>query len=154
MLNICVFIDADSCPVLVRNHTIKICNQLHLPVYVVANKNIPCDNSYTYNMIICEETKDSADNYILEHSKVNDIVITKDIVFANKLVEKNVRCLNDRGTIFTKENIKELLSERDFNLQLYNAGAVKRIYQGYNKKQFALFANCFDKVIHQSLTNI
>lgn len=100
-------------------------------------------------MIICDTSKDSADNFIYENSTNQDLVITRDIVFANRLVEKDIKTINDRGTIFTKENIKELLSSRDFDLQLANCGLVKHYNEGYDKKKFAMFANSFDKIIHQ-----
>lgn len=144
-----IWIDADSCPKMVRNHTIKIANQLAIQVTLVANKPIPCDIN-GYEMIICNEEKDAADRYIIEHCSNNDLVITRDIVFADKLVSKNIECINDRGTVFTSENIKSLLSERNFDFMLAQAGVVKHISEGYSKKNFALFANCLDKILHKN----
>lgn len=146
-----IWIDADSCPALVRNHVVKMGTRLNLKVCFVANKNIPCSEPGIFEMIICNQEKDAADNYIIENAKPNDLVITRDIVFANRLVEKNISAINDRGTVFTKENVKELLSSRDFDLQLANLGLVKHFNEGYDKKKFAAFANSFDKVIHQLL---
>ena len=100
-------------------------------------------------MIVCSDEKDAADNYILENAAEADLVITRDIVFADRLVSKNICCINDRGTIFSRENIKELLSERNFDFELAQIGLVKHYNEGYNKQKFAKFANCFDKIIHQ-----
>jgi len=146
-----IWIDADSCPSLVRNHAIKMGSRLNFTVKLVANKNIPCTEKSPFQMIICNQEKDSADNYIFENSKDKDLVITRDIVFADRLVTKGICTINDRGTVFTKENVKELLSTRDFDLQLANCGLVKHYNEGYDKKKFAMFANSFDKVIHQLL---
>lgn len=151
MNNINIWIDADSCPSLVRNYVIKYSAKLSLPVFLVANKNIPCSEKSPYKMIICPEEKDAADNYIFEHSTENDLVITKDIVFADRLVCKNVNVINDRGTVFTKDNIKQLLSERNYDFQLAQIGLVQHFNEGYDKKKFSAFANCFDKIIHQLL---
>lgn len=151
--NIKIWIDADSCPSLVRNHVVKIGNRLNCKVLFVANKNIPCSEKLPFEMIICEEEKDSADNYIFNNVENNDLVITRDIVFADRLISKKICTINDRGTIFTSENIKELLSGRDFDLQLANIGLVKHYNEGYDKKKFAKFANSFDKIIHQLLRN-
>lgn len=146
-----IWIDADSCPSLVRNHAVKMGNKLNFKVVFVANKNIPCTEKAPFEMIICNEAKDAADNYIFDNSKEKDLVITRDIVFADRLVTKGICTINDRGTVFTKENVKELLSTRDFDLQLANCGLVKHYNEGYDKKKFAMFANSFDKVIHQLL---
>lgn len=151
MKQIQIWIDADSCPALVRNHAVKIGKQLQLKVYFVANKEIKCDFTDGYEMIICNQEKDAADNYIYSNVQPGDLVITRDIVFADRLVEKNISCINDRGTIFTKDNIKPLLSSRDFDLSLAQMGLVKHYNEGYDKKKFAAFANSFDKVIHQLL---
>lgn len=146
-----IWIDADSCPSLVRNHAVKMGSRLNFKVVFVANKNIPCTEKSPFQMIICNSDKDAADNYIYENASEKDLVITRDIVFADRLVSKGIPAINDRGTIFTKENVKELLSTRDFDLQLANCGLVKHYNEGYDKKKFAMFANSFDKVIHQLL---
>lgn len=143
-----IYIDADSCPSLVRSHVVKMGIKYNLPVIFVANKQIPCDPP-TYEMIICSEEKDAADNYIIEKATIQDIVITRDIVFADRLVTKKIPCLNDRGTIFSEKNIKELLADRDFNLNLAEIGLVKHYNSGYDKKKFAAFCNAFDKLLHQ-----
>jgi len=148
-----IWIDADSCPTLVRNHVVKMGTKLNIPVNFVANKKIPCAESNNYNMIICNSEKDAADNFILENAKQFDLVITRDIVFADRLVSKQITAINDRGTSFTKENIKELLSERDFDFNLAQIGLVKHYNEGYDKKKFGAFANNFDKVIHSLIRN-
>ena len=119
-------------------------------VVFAANKKISCDTGI-FEMVICAEEKDAADNYIFENCKASDLVITRDIVFADRLVEKGICCINDRGTEFNREMIKERLSTRDFDLQLAEIGLVKHHHEGYDKKKFAAFANSFDKVIHRLL---
>ena len=102
-------------------------------------------------MITTDQNKDSADNYIFDHAALTDLVITRDIVFADRLVTKGILAINDRGTEFTKEIIKERLSERDFNLQLAQMGLSKSYHEGYDKKKFEKFANCLDRIIIRNL---
>ena len=152
-----IWIDADSCPSLVRNHVVKMGTKLLLEVFFVANKNIPCSlptlEKASLKMIICNAGKDEADNYIYDNVKENDLVITRDIVFADRLVARDICVINDRGTEFTKEIIKERLSTRNFDLQLAEMGLVKHFHEGYDKKKFGQFANCFDKTIHKLIRN-
>lgn len=144
-----IWIDADSCPSLVRNHVIKIGNKNNITVTLVANKNIPCNENLIFNMQIVSQSKDAADNYIFDKAEQNDLVITKDIIFADKLISKNISVINDRGTEFTKDNIKEILSERDFDYNLAQIGLVKHFHEGYDKQKFSKFANCFDRVFNK-----
>ena len=145
-----IWVDADSCPLLVRNHTVKTAAQKNIGVSFVANKEVKCDEPFPFEMIITEQQKDSADNYILEHAEPGDLVITKDIVFADKLVQKDITVINDRGTLFTKEIIKKRLEDRDFDMQLASIGVVKHFHEGYGKEKFSKFRECFDKALRQA----
>ena len=152
-MGITIWIDADSCPTAVRNHTVKIAAKKNIKVYFVANKNIPCDEQ-PFEMIICDSQKDAADDYILEHATTLDLVITRDIVFADRLVQKEITAINDRGTAFTIDNIKELLSDRDFDFALFQAGVVKHSRDGYSKKDFEKFSNCFDRTLNKLIRRL
>ncbi len=149
-----VWIDADSCPLLVRNHVTDYCAKRNIEVIFVANKKIECSTQNPFKMIITDGSKDAADNYIFDHVTGGtptvpspDLVITRDIVFADRLVTKGVHVINDRGTEFTAEIIKERLGERDFNLQLAQMGLSKPYHEGYDAKKFEKFCNCFDRVV-------
>ena len=147
-----IWIDADSCPLKVRNHVVDYSAKKGLNVFFVANKKIDCQSKNPFNMIITDAQKDSADNYIFEHVQSGtDRVITRDIVFADRLVQNGIITINDRGTEFTKEIIKERLSERDFNLQLAQMGLSKSYHEGYDQKKFEKFCNCLDRVIIKNL---
>jgi uncharacterized protein YaiI (UPF0178 family) len=149
-VNIHIWIDADSCPRIIRDYIIEYADKLHIPVVFAANRNIiPVKKTQFFSMIICENKPGAADDYISEHATCSDIVVTRDIPLAARLVEKKITVLNDRGTVYTSENIRERLSERDFNLQLAQIGVIQDGMHSYSKKQFSLFANCFDREIHQ-----
>lgn len=148
---ITIWIDADSCPRLVQEQAIKTSKENHFKLIFVANHEIR-KKSEDYEMIICGNEKDSADNYIFDSCTDNDLVITRDILFAARLVEKGITVINDRGTSFTKYNIEDKLRERnlDFNLaQLGFSGGKER---NYGQKEFTKFEKCFQQEIHKLLT--
>lgn len=149
-MSVQIWIDADSCPTRVRDHVVSYAKKINIPVIFVANKPISAKFE-NFTMIICEQEKDSADNYIYNHVNKNDLVITRDIVFADRLVSKEIAVINDRGTQFTKDNIKDKLADRDFDLQLAEIGLGGSKKNTYGQKQFIKFANCFDKVLHKLL---
>lgn len=149
-MSIKIWVDADSCPKLVRNYLVNYSCKLQLPIFFVANKNIPCENPNDFfSMIVTNNDSQAADNYILENACDFDIVVTRDILLADKLVEKKIVVLNDRGTLWTKENIKERKSERDFSFALSMIGLGGEKSNSYSKKEFSSFANCFDREIHK-----
>ena len=82
MTNFSIWVDADSCPTPVREIIIRFCKRLKLELIYVANHPIPMPKSELFKMIVCDATPDAADNYVVENSKKDDIVITRDIPMA------------------------------------------------------------------------
>lgn len=148
-----IWVDADSCPRMVKEYLVTYSEKLQLPIFFVANRPITFQNhNPLLKMIVCSKESQAADDYITENVSKYDIVITRDIPFAERLVNKNIKVVNDRGTVFSTENIKERLSERDFsyNLNIIGLGGYKK--NTYSKKEFGDFANCFDREIHRLIS--
>lgn len=145
-----IWIDADSCPRMVRDFVVSYAERLKIKTFFVANKQISAKNS-AFEMVVCDEKKDAADNYIFENAKIGDIVITRDILLAERLVEKKVCVINDRGKSWTRENIKESVSDRNFDYELSLIGLASHKKKTYNKKDFEKFANCFDREVHKAM---
>ena len=148
-----VWVDADSCPRSVRDYIVKKATDLSVAVSFVANRAVPVDEELLINkkssfeMITCENTPGAADDYIASRAENGDMIVTRDIPLAAKLTERGLCVLNDRGTCYTKESAKKKLADRNFNMQLAAAGLTGNKKNVYGKKEFALFAACFDKEI-------
>ena len=102
-------------------------------------------------MVLCKQESGAADNAILEKANIGDLVVTRDIPLAARLIEKNIRVINDRGLCFSKENIAELLKERDLSMQMaalgIQTGGKKK--KSYGQKELTAFSQCLDKIIQQ-----
>ncbi len=150
-----IFVDADSCPALVRKHIISFCEKQskYANALFVSNRAIPLPALPKNAQIhICPQIEQAADDYIFEHAQAHDAVITRDIPFAARLTKRDIICMNDRGTLFTKENIRERLSERDFNLNLVAlglGGSSKK--SSYGQKEFKKFCDCFEREMQKLL---
>lgn len=151
MIDFSIWVDADSCPIPVKDIIFRFCKRLNLKLIFVANHQIPMPKSELFQMIVCDATPDAADNYIVENASQNDIVITRDIPMASRLIEKNITTINDRGLLFTTENIREKLSLRNFNKELYDNGILSEKTSTFSKKDVNNFANCFDREIQKKL---
>ena len=146
-----IWVDADSCPVDDRQIIIRFAKRLHLKVFFAANHTIPIPKSDFFEMIIADASPDAADNIIVERTQPDDIVVTRDISLANRLLEKNITVINDRGTLFTPENIREKLSMREFNKSLFENGLISEKSSTFGKKEVNQFANCLDREIQKKL---
>ena len=154
-----VWIDGDSCPKKVKDFLFNYSKSKSFLINVVANRKVelPTDNPFI-NLIIVENLKDAADNHIFDNSSLNDIVVTRDILFAQRLVEKKVTVMNDRGLIFNEDNIQDKLREREFsmNLSAIGFGGGKNNYYGEKeiKKFIAVFEREFQTHVMNEIYNI
>ena len=90
---------------------------------------------------------DVADNHIVNEMDPGDLVITADIPLADAVVSKGGRALNPRGTLYTKQNIKQYLAIRDLNESLRSNGMISSNQSGLGPKEIQLFANHLDRLL-------
>jgi uncharacterized protein YaiI (UPF0178 family) len=115
------------------------------------NKNIDSDSlkliKSSIKMIVVETNSDSADDKVVELAREGDLAITHDIPLIDRLTEKGVLVLDDRGNIFTKDNIKERLSLRNAMTELRSYGINIEKNKRMGAKEVKLFADAFSKTI-------
>jgi len=140
-----ILIDADSCPKPVRELVLRRAKKLKLKIIFAANRQIP--ETSGAEMEICPVKENSADDRIVEMSVKGDLVITRDVPLAKRLVEKSVSVIDDRGRLFTAENINELLSIRNFKVGLADNGLEIERIANYGKKELKTFADSLDRTI-------
>ena len=141
-----IWIDADSFPTLLKSFILEYAEKNYLEIIFVANKPIKSEKQ-NFKMILAENTKDSADNIIFENITEKDIAITRDILLAERLVQKNIKTINDRGTYFSKENIKKKVEERNYDFNLAQLGFSGSKEKNYGMKELKKFRECFEKTL-------
>ena len=134
MLDLKIWIDADSCPATLRNFLTDEAKRCDFTAVLVANRAITEESGNT-KMLVCDKKKDEADNIILERAAKNDIVVTRDLLFAKRLVDKGITVFNDRGTKFSRDNIEDRIMERNLsmNLSAIGLGGNKKNMYGQNE---------------------
>ena len=152
-----IWVDADSCPTDVRELLVRFVVRLKIPCNFVANRQIPIPQyskkTNLITMVITDNSEGSADDYIVSHVEPNDLVVTRDIPLAARLIEKQITTINDRGKLFTSESIREDLSIRNFNCHLFTMGIQSDKTNKFNKKNLNDFANCLDRELQKKLNN-
>jgi len=137
-------VDADSCPKSARELVIRRAKKIDARVIFAANKKIEADG---VQMEICSNKENAADDRIVELAEKGDLVVTRDIPLAKRLVEKEVAALDDRGRVFDKNNINEFLSLRNFKVGLADNGLDIDRINNYGKKEAKSFADSLDRLI-------
>jgi uncharacterized protein YaiI (UPF0178 family) len=94
-------------------------------------------------------TEGLADDRIVELSLEGDLAVTRDLPLAERLADKGLRVLNDRGDVFTSENARERRSLRDRAAELRALGIAPPSPRGstWGAKELKAFADAFDREI-------
>jgi uncharacterized protein YaiI (UPF0178 family) len=98
-------------------------------------------------MEICSPGEGSADNRIVELARPGDLVITRDIPLAQRLVDASILVMDDRGQVYTRENIGERLSIRNFMVGLAENGLRGERTASYGPKELKAMANSLDRIL-------
>ncbi|MBN2873521.1 MAG: DUF188 domain-containing protein [Spirochaetales bacterium] len=92
---------------------------------------------------------ESADEYILASAKPGDILVTRDIPLATRAVELGILAINDRGALWTRDEVRERLSLRDHMEALRASGLAPASQRSrtFGPKEVKAFADALDKAI-------
>ncbi|MEP6342925.1 MAG: YaiI/YqxD family protein [Maricaulaceae bacterium] len=115
-----IYIDADACPV--REETYKVARRHNIPVSVVSNSYLRVPREPLITMITVSDSFDAADDYIAENADNASIVITSDILLAERALQKNAVVLKPNGKAFDKDSIGGAIATRAIMADL-RAGA-------------------------------
>jgi len=87
-----IYIDADACPV--REETYKVARRHNVPVTVVANSFIRVPKDPGFNFKLVDDSFDAADDFIAESADENAVVITSDILLAERVLKSFLEALH------------------------------------------------------------
>ena len=145
-MTIRVIIDGDACPV--KAEAIKVAQRYAIGVILVSNQGMrPIHN---VRQVVVGSEFDAADNWIVEHAEVGDIVITADIQLAGRCIAKGCKALNPTGYVYNPSNIGTALSMRALNAHLRETGEIAGYNPSFSKKDRSQFLQALDTLIQKS----
>lgn len=146
-----IWVDADACPVAVKEMLFRAAERTGVLVTLVANHpmRLPASNSLRFLQV--EAGFDVADNEIVQRLAAGDLVITADIPLAAEVIAKEAWALNPRGEFYTKENIQARLTMRDFMESLRSSGVQTGGPSSFSNKDKLAFAQQLDKFLARNL---
>ncbi len=117
-----IFVDADACPV--KPEVYRVASRYRLDVTLVANSWMRVPNERWVVLEIVEDGFDAADDWIVEHVRPHDIVVTADIPLASRCLKEGARVIGPSGKPFTEDNIGQAVATRDLLSELREAGEI------------------------------
>jgi uncharacterized protein YaiI (UPF0178 family) len=117
-----LWVDADACPVVIKEILFRAAERTCSLLTLVANQPIRVPSSQYIKTVQVPSGFDVADDEIVKRLEAGDLVITADIPLAAEVIEKGGHALNPRGELYTTENIRARLNMRDFMDTMRSSG--------------------------------
>lgn len=142
-----IWVDADACPVVIKEILFRAAVRMKIELTLVANHVLRVPASSLIRFVQVPAGFDVADNEIVKRVEKDDLVITGDIPLASEVIEKGAVALNPRGELYTKDNIRARLNMRDFMETMRASGVDTGGPPPLNQKDRQNFANQLDKFL-------
>jgi uncharacterized protein len=142
-----VWVDADSCPRVAKEILFRAAVRVQVRLTLVANRPLRTPHSPYIDTIEVGDGFDVADQEIIDRVQSGDLVITADIPLAASVVRKGAFALDPRGTLYTNENVGELLATRDLLDGLRASGTIVGGPPQFDRSDRLAFANHLDRFL-------
>lgn len=142
-----IWVDADACPVVIREILFRAADRTGVTMTLVANKPVRLPVAQNLHFVQVPPGFDAADKRIVELMFAGDLVITADVPLAAAAIEKGGVALNPRGELYTSENVRERLSVRNFLDELRGSGVNTGGPPALSQRERQMFANQLDRLL-------
>jgi len=115
-----IYVDADACPV--KQEVYEVASRHGLHVYLVSNTRMRTPAGAPVELVLVDQGADAADDWIAEHIRSSDVVVTADIPLAARCLEARARALGTNGRPFDEDSIGGALATRELKSQLREIG--------------------------------
>jgi uncharacterized protein len=140
-----IWVDADACPVIVREILFRASARTGVPITLVASRPVRLPGTAGIRFVQVPAGFDAADKRIVELMARGDLVVTADVPLAAAVIEQGGTALNPRGELYTPENVRERLSMRNFLDELRGSGVNTGGPAALGQRERQLFANQLDR---------
>jgi uncharacterized protein YaiI (UPF0178 family) len=149
-----IWVDADACPVVVKDILYRAAERTGVQLTLVANQHLSTPSASNINSIQVSQGFDVADDEIVKRVTAGDLVITSDIPLAAEVIEKGGHALSPRGELHSKENIGARLNMRDFLDTMRSSGVeMSGGPAAFSQRDKQEFANNLDRFLTKNMEN-
>jgi len=110
MSNVRILVDADACPV--KDEVYKVAWRREVPVVVVSNMRMRVPEHPLIDRVVVSDKFDAADDWIVEQADAKTVVITGDILLADRCLKKGATVIGHNGKPFTTASIGSAIATR------------------------------------------
>lgn len=105
-----ILIDADACPV--KDEIYRVADRYRAEVRVVSNAPFRIPDSPRVKRVVVSDSFDAADDWIAEAADARTVIVTADILLADRCLKAGARVLKHNGDEFTPASIGSAIATR------------------------------------------
>ena len=117
-----ILVDADACPV--KEEVYRVAYRREVPVTVVSNARIRVPEHPLIERVVVSDRFDAADDWIVEGADAKTVVITGDILLADRCLKKGAIVIGPNGKPFTSASIGGAIATRAIMADLRSGAGV------------------------------
>jgi uncharacterized protein len=103
-------VDADACPV--KDEVYRVAFRREVPVKVVSNSRMRVPDHPLVERVLVPDKFDAADDWIAEGADAKTVVVTGDILLADRCLKKGATVIGQNGKPFTGASIGSAIATR------------------------------------------
>ncbi|WP_380877941.1 UPF0178 protein [Sphingomonas sp. DBB INV C78] len=142
-----ILVDADACPV--KEEIYKVAFRREVPVTIVSNSHLRVPPHPLIERVVVGSGFDEADDWIAERAGAGAVVITADILLADRCLKAGATVIAPNGKPFTTSSIGAAVATRAIMADL-RAGAVGEGIGGpppFSKTDRSRFLSALDEAL-------
>jgi uncharacterized protein len=105
-----ILVDADACPV--KDEIYKVAWRRGVPVTVVSNQRLRVPDHPLIERVVVSDRFDAADDWIVEAADARTLVVTGDILLADRCLKQEAVVIGHNGKPFTTASIGGAIATR------------------------------------------
>ena len=147
MTSITIFIDADACPV--KDETYKVAQRHGVMCHVVSNGGIRIPDSPFVIRVIVNGEFDAADDYIANRANRASVVVTSDILLADRCIKSGAAVIAPTGKEMTANSIGGAIATRAIMQDIRGSGdpTAGGGNRPFSKQDRSLFLQTLDRTL-------
>src|SRR4051794_28778012 len=117
-----ILVDADACPV--KEEVYRVAFRREVPVRVVSNSHLRVPEHPLIERVVVSDAFDAADDWIVEDADAKTVVVTGDILLADRCLKKGATVIGNNGKPFTSASIGGAIATRAIMADLRSGAGV------------------------------
>lgn len=145
MSEIRILVDADACPV--KDEIYKVAFRRGVPVRVVSNSPFRVPDHPLVERVVVGQAFDAADDWIAQAADAKTVVVTSDILLADRCLKAGASVIGNSGKPFTGGSIGGAIATRAIMADLRAGGDVVGGPAPFTKADRSRFLQALDQAL-------